>query len=62
MDDATSKPPQGAPAKPPVSARSGDHSICSRQLLGNQKLLLIDHRGEVYRLMETRSGKLILHK
>jgi hemin uptake protein HemP len=36
--------------------------IASRDLLGGSREVLIDHRGEIYRLRETRSGKLILNK
>ncbi len=34
----------------------------SRELFGNDKLVLIEHEGAVYRLMITRQGKLILNK
>jgi hemin uptake protein HemP len=34
----------------------------SRQLLGSGGRIEIEHRGEIYRLAETRQGKLILTK
>ncbi len=53
------RPPRGdrpetgdsPPARPPVS---------SRELLGDERELLIEHRGAVYRLHLTSRGKLIL--
>lgn len=36
--------------------------ISSRQLLGEGKEVLIEHRGAIYRLRETSLGKLILTK
>lgn len=62
MNDAVPEAPKPEASQPGATARALDNSISSRQLLGNQKLLLIDHRGEIYRLRETRSGKLILNK
>ena len=34
----------------------------SKQLFGNAKVVLIEHVGQVYRLLITRQGKLILNK
>ncbi len=42
----------------PAAARK----MCSRDLFGSEKLVLIEHEGAVYRLMITRQGKLILNK
>ena len=63
MSDAGPAAPKPE-TSPPVATpgRSAENSVCSRTLLGNHKLLLIEHRGEIYRLRETRSGKLILNK
>lgn len=36
--------------------------ISSRTLLDGAKEILIQHADQVYRLRETRSGKLIMHK
>jgi hemin uptake protein HemP len=36
--------------------------ISSRELLGGQRVLVIQHNQEEYRLQVTRSGKLILTK
>ena len=34
----------------------------SKELFGEEKLVLIEHEGATYRLMITRQGKLILNK
>jgi hemin uptake protein HemP len=34
----------------------------SKQIFGNAKMVLIEHSGQVYRLMITRQDKLILNK
>lgn len=34
----------------------------SKQLFGDAKIVLIEHLGQVYRLLITRQGKLILNK
>ena len=34
----------------------------SKQLFGGAKVVLIEHLGQVYRLLITRQGKLILNK
>ncbi|MDR5893775.1 hemin uptake protein HemP [Halomonas mongoliensis] len=44
------------PAPEPPSPASVD----SRRLLGSEGQLLIEHRGRLYQLRETRNGKLIL--
>jgi len=36
--------------------------LTSKELFGNEKLVLIEHENTVYRLMITRQGKLILNK
>lgn len=38
------------------------HTLNSRQLLGDQSVVHIQHGDEVYRLQTTRQGKLILTK
>jgi hemin uptake protein HemP len=37
-------------------------TISSRDILGDDKLVIIRHRNEIYRLQRTASGKLILTK
>lgn len=45
------------------AARSvGPRTLDSRELLGDQVMVLIRHLGEIYRLQTTRQGKLILTK
>ncbi|HZR35621.1 MAG TPA: hemin uptake protein HemP [Nevskia sp.] len=44
---------------PPAGAA---RRLDSRALLGEERELLIDHHGELYRLRLTRAGKLILTK
>lgn len=52
------KNPAGSPAESPT----GPRMIDSVSLLQGAREIYIRHRGEVYRLMETRNGKLILQK
>jgi hemin uptake protein HemP len=55
----------GTPGATPVPAGSGDRTppeIDSQALLQGQSILLIRHHDEVYRLQQTRQGKLILTK
>ena len=63
---ATPTPPlAAAPAARPVtpdSACSVATEIDSQHLLQGHNTLLIHHQGEVYRLQQTRLGKLILTK
>jgi hemin uptake protein HemP len=47
------------------AARAGASSprtISSRDILGNDKLVIICHEDEIYRLQRTSAGKLILTK
>lgn len=49
----------------PGGARAGagvPRTISSREILGNDKLVIICHEREIYRLQRTASGKLILTK
>jgi hemin uptake protein HemP len=46
----------------PVAPAQAEPRISSRQLLGDAKEVLIEHRGAIYRLRETSLGKLILTK
>lgn len=46
----------------PAERVQAEPRISSRQLLGDAKEVLIEHRGAVYRLRETSLGKLILTK
>ena len=59
-------PPSDRPpmheTQPAERAAQVEPRISSRQLLGDSKEVLIEHRGAVYRLRETSLGKLILTK
>lgn len=59
-------PPIDRPLLPQAEHReprlTAEPRISSRQLLGDAKEVLIEHRGAVYRLRETSLGKLILTK
>ena len=54
--------PAPLPARPTPVKPSGPQTLDSRELLGNQAMVLIQHLGEIYRLQTTRQGKLILTK
>jgi hemin uptake protein HemP len=55
--------PERQAVSPSGAARfAGPQTLDSRELLGNQTLVLIQHGDEVYRLQATRQGKLILTK
>lgn len=56
------RPPVHAPQPQSTQEVPGEPRISSRQLLGDGKEVLIEHRGAVYRLRETSLGKLILTK
>jgi len=47
---------------PPAAQRPGASPIDSEQLLQGQREVQIRHQGEIYRLLVTRNGKLILQK
>ena len=58
-----------APKLPPAVAHQGlkvkstnPRTLESRDVLGDQNLVLIEHLGATYRLQSTRAGKLILTK
>ncbi|MCP4191767.1 MAG: hemin uptake protein HemP [Planctomycetaceae bacterium] len=44
------------------SSQEGDLILESSDLLRGQRMVLINHKGDRYRLIETRNGKLILQK
>jgi hemin uptake protein HemP len=44
------------------AAPSSARTVRSEELLRGERLLLIEHAGEIYRLQVTRNGKLILQK
>ena len=46
----------------PSSHSDADIDIDSKELLQGRRMVVINHRGEQYRLIETRNGKLILQK
>jgi hemin uptake protein HemP len=56
--------PQQPPAQPPArSPRTGEvRTITSEQLLRGERMVVILHRGDEYRLQVTATGKLILTK
>lgn len=55
--------PERQAVSPSGAARfAGPQTLDSRELLGNQTVVLIQHGDEVYRLQATRQGKLILTK
>lgn len=51
-----------APSAGHTSPPPGPRTLDSRDLLGDQAMVLIRHLGEIYRLQSTRQGKLILTK
>ena len=58
-----SSPAQALPARPAAStAPHTRRRIDSRELLGGDRELLIQHQQQVYRLRVTAQGKLILTK
>lgn len=59
MSQTNHQPPAVAP-KPETSKAT--RSIASSSLLAGAKEILIQHADQIYRLRETRSGKLIMHK
>ncbi|EMI5489597.1 hemin uptake protein HemP [Providencia stuartii] len=61
MTDNIAKPPVENIVSPTVQPVKVD-VIDSYQLLGHDGKLVIQHRGEMYQLRETRAGKLILTK
>ncbi len=54
--------PSPLPARPTPVKSNGPQTLDSRELLGDQAMVLIQHLGEIYRLQTTRQGKLILTK
>ncbi|MEZ6119070.1 MAG: hemin uptake protein HemP [Pirellulaceae bacterium] len=50
------------PGSSPAESAKEPRMIDSLSLLQGARELYIRHRGEVYRLLETRNGKLILQK
>ncbi|MGC1274569.1 MAG: hemin uptake protein HemP [Planctomycetaceae bacterium] len=48
--------PEGEPTSPAAPV------LRSEELLRGEKEVLIEHQGSLYRLRQTRNGKLILHK
>ena len=58
----TDKPPHDGGSVVAQSSPSAPRTISSRDLLRGEKLLIINHDEEVYRLQLTAAGKLILTK
>lgn len=46
----------------PATSKPQSRRINSQNLLAGTKEILIQHADQIYRLRETRSGKLIMHK
>ena len=46
--------------QPPASVPTGAQRVSSEALLGQNKVLVIVHKGREYRLRLTQNGKLIL--
>lgn len=55
-------PPAAAPEARTPSPATTLRILDSQSLLQGQQTVLIEHRGELYRLQATRLGKLILTK
>ena len=53
---------QSASPSPPHCASDSSNTVQSTDLLKGQKSVVIEHNGCIYRLQETRLGKLILTK
>ncbi|MEN9398656.1 MAG: hypothetical protein RLZ81_3186 [Pseudomonadota bacterium] len=66
MQAPTPPPPDSVPAASSMLTRApqphGAGPLPSSTLLQGQKSVLIEHRGLIYRLQETKLGKLILTK
>ena len=68
MSDEKCQQPPGASGSDPGSASDpgGEPEIPKevsfRQLAGHRSVVLIEHQGQVYRLTETKSGKLVMTK
>lgn len=50
------------PQTPPVTPAEQPRRVPSEELLRGERLLVIEHAGQSYRLLVTRSNKLILQK
>jgi len=66
MDNDTCEPNSGGPKTKPdiddVVLHYGQRIVRSEELLRGERELIILHGSQVYRLTETRNGKLILQK
>jgi len=58
----TSDPEQKTPATTPEQPAIVKRTIPSQEILAGEKEVWIQHGDSVYRLCETKSGKLILQK
>ena len=59
------RPDDGSTTEPPTDAQRAaakERSITARELLGDERLLRIEHNGEFYTLRLTRNNRLILTK
>jgi hemin uptake protein HemP len=50
------------PEAPSERQESARRTVLSRDLLQGQQEIMIEHDGEIYRLRQTKNGKLILQK
>lgn len=62
LDRADANEPSGSQADFPVDSLADARTLNSAALLSGAKEVVIDHRGERYRLRCTSKGKLILTK
>jgi hemin uptake protein HemP len=62
MSELNSTPPITSADTPPPGFGRNDLRISSSAILQGRKIVYIEHRGEVYQLRLTRTGKLLLQK
>ncbi len=62
MNSQSPSPLRAASANQPLPAHSSKPRMSSTELFGNASELIIEHRGEEYRLKLTRNQRLILNK
>jgi hemin uptake protein HemP len=65
MNPAEQQPQDDSPVVPALPATAGKESvrrILSEELFAGERVVLIQHAGEEYRLLITRNDRLILQK
>ncbi|MDP2261755.1 MAG: hemin uptake protein HemP [Hydrogenophaga sp.] len=60
--DPRNQQPGSRPCDSGNAVRRTEPAVNSQTLLRGQKVVAIEHNGELYRLQNTRAGKLILTK